>query len=260
MAEHGFVAVLRGAHEHGEHVLGLPPGRNESPGLRPRPASFTPGDGSPSVDGLEQQVQERVAARVEQMQAEWRLRYEQEFESARRLGHAEGLDLARQEALLQTETALKALHARWTELEGALARSWQQHLRWGEEIAVAIGYEALTRILGESSGTVPHLQRLVAQAAQAAGLKGPLKVRVSPHDWQLLQEAGIANTALGEGSASLTWLSDPNMEVGGCQIDTSGGTLDARLTTQLQALREELLRVQATKAASRDAPDLKVSP
>lgn len=256
MTEHGVVAVLRGVHNRGERALAPPPLHDALVQLQVHTTSLPTEPGAVSTDmtQLEQRVQERVASQLEQLEAQLRLRYEQEFESARRLGYTQGQDQSRQESQKQTEAALQELKVRWMELERALTRSLQQHQHKCEDLAVAIGYEALTRILGDSAGTLPQLQQLVAQAAQLAGLKGPLKVRVSPQDWLMLQDAHVVGNATSpeDHNLQLTWQSDVTVEVGSCLIDTSLGTLDARLTTQLQALREQLLQVQSARTTARD--------
>ncbi len=74
-----------------------------------------------------------------------------------------------------------------------------------------------------------------------------LVVRVSPRDHELLAAEGL-KPKNGDAHA-VELLADERVELGGCLIETGGGTLDGRLETQLKRLRDTLLGAARAPAA-----------
>jgi flagellar assembly protein FliH len=119
-----------------------------------------------------------------------------------------------------------------------------------EDIAVAIAFEALVKILGSAMATPEGVRALVCQAVDRAKRQEKLAVRLSPEDFLLLMQE----------SPDTHWLARPGVElqpdeqvgVGGCLVHTDSGQLDAGLETQLRVLWQVLLhaRQQSTAAGA----------
>lgn len=109
-----------------------------------------------------------------------------------------------------------------------------------EEIAVAMAFEAVCKVLGDTALTKEGVQALVRQAATHAINTEQMVVRLHPGDLAVLREAGALDGAISSGAA-VSWLADNAVALGGCVLETDGGELDARLETQLDRLRATLL-------------------
>jgi flagellar assembly protein FliH len=84
----------------------------------------------------------------------------------------------------------------------------------------------------------------VREAISGVRERERLVVRVSPRDHKLFAGENIAPKNGDAGSIEL--VADERVELGGCLIETSSGTLDGRLETQLQRLCDTLASVART--------------
>jgi flagellar biosynthesis/type III secretory pathway protein FliH len=75
---------------------------------------------------------------------------------------------------------------------------------------------------------------LVATLAASQDWTVDLKVHVHPEDLAALHQAGLA-------SSTWRWIGDPSVAMGGVVLRSDAGSLDARLGTQLEALRQRLV-------------------
>ena len=98
---------------------------------------------------------------------------------------------------------------------------------------VEIAFEAIGKILGESLARRDGVQAVVREVIRGVREREHLVVRVSPRDHELLAREGF-KPKNGDAQA-IELLADDRVELGGCLIETAGGTLDGRLETQLQA-------------------------
>lgn len=201
--------------------------------------------GTARVADLEHQVralQAEAAALQQRMQA-WQddetARTAQAFEDATARGLAEGHALAAAEVRETLRKETTRVHTLLDEL------GRQQAIRADacEDVLVVIAFAAVCKLLGERAASLDGVRDLVRQAA-AEQCDAELRVRLHPADRSLL-----ANREQ-DLPAGWTLVADDAVALGGCLLDDSGGTLDARLETQLAELAG-LLR--ATRAARREA-------
>lgn len=200
---------------------------------------------------LNQRVEAEVRQRIEAYQEEQSSLVAQAYEKAQQAGYDKGMQAAEADARQQLAQDRQKQHERWQVLERSLGDMVRSHCEEMETQAVAIAFEATGKILGEATGRAEDVHRQVRHLILASGTTGPMTVRVSPRDWALLQEDGTASDAIATPSA-FTWLADPAV-MGGCQIESVNGTLDARLDTMMHELRDVLLRVHRQ---SRDPGDV----
>ena len=194
------------------------------------PAPVTPVS---DFDALLAQARESVLAQ-----------FKQEAEAARELGRQRGLQEGRvtgaEEARRDAAAELVRIRSLAEKLQGAL----DDGIRGMEDVAVAIAFEAVCKLLGTAAVTPDGVRALVRQAASHVGAAERIVVRLHPGDLAALQAAGTLDTHLAQ-AGSVTWSADPSIELGGCVVETDGGTLDARLETQLEALRTTILAARA---------------
>ncbi|HSZ81646.1 MAG TPA: FliH/SctL family protein [Polyangia bacterium] len=149
----------------------------------------------------------------------------------RERARAEGFALGRDEGRADAAAALVGLlAAARAEAEAALARV--------EPAASAIAARMAERIVGRAVDLDPTLMAaLAAEAVAACRTRGGVaQLRVHPDD---LAPVVAARAALAEalgGQDALEIVADESVGRYGCVVDTAVGRVDARLTTQLEAL------------------------
>jgi type III secretion protein L len=145
--------------------------------------------------------------------------------------HRQGLDAGRAEAAAAVVGLLAAGRA---EAEAMLERV--------QPAALAIATRMAEKIVGRAVELDPTtMAAIAAEALDACRTRdGLARLRVHPEDLAAVTPALAALAErLGEG-AVLELVADEGMERYGCVVETSVGTVDARLTTQLAALRRAL--------------------
>lgn len=165
------------------------------------------------------------------------------LDRAREQGHQAGVEQGRAEYDLQLQNVRQLIDS----MHGALAAG----INGAEEVIVEIAFEAVAKILGEALAQRDGVQAAVREVVRGVREREHLVVRVSPRDHQLL--AGVGVLPKNGDAPRLELVADERVELGGCLIETGGGTLDGRLETQLQRLRDTLVsagRMQAPEAAA----------
>ena len=185
---------------------------------------------------------DRVRSEAARLVAEARKEAERIRAQAAEEGRKAGLEAAQaalrprlEKQLADATAALRqavqaVLHARHT---------WQQH--W-QQHAVDLALAIARRICRRELARCPEIT--MAWVREALGLvvgHGQVLVRLNPQDHATL--AGDVHKLAAElaGLGSVQVVPDPQIDPGGCRIDTEFGSLDQQLETQLNRLREELL-------------------
>lgn len=195
------------------------------------------GDGPPSpprprpgvVPGVLYDAQARAREVVEaadRQAAEILARAAAEAEDARSRGYAEGYE----EGLARATEVLATAHAERDALLAGVER---------EAVEVALG--AAEKILGREVVERGAAADIVAQALGAVRRARRVRVRVSPEDLPTLRAQEPALVARLAQGAGFELAEDPAVARGGCVVETESGRVDARLETQLAALRRALL-------------------
>jgi flagellar biosynthesis/type III secretory pathway protein FliH len=161
------------------------------------------------------------------------------LERAREQGHQAGVEQGRAEYATQLEAVRKLL--------GSMQAALIDGISGTEDLIVEIAFEAVGKILGEALAQREGVQAAVREVIRGVHDREHLVVRVSPRDHQLLAGVGILPKNGDEHRLEL--IADERVELGGCLIETSGGTLDGRLETQLQRLRDTLVSAGGTLAS-----------
>jgi type III secretion protein L len=164
------------------------------------------------------------------------------LEEARRRGLEEG----RAEAAAGLVGVLAAGRA---EADAMLARV--------EPAALTIAARMAEKIVGRAVDLDPTLMADIAAEAVAAcrTRAGLVQLRVHPEDLAALAAAREALAARLGGEAALELVADESVGRYGCVVDTPVGRVDARLATQLEALRRALSQDSPDSQDSEDAED-----
>lgn len=179
------------------------------------------------------QLQEEVRLAVQGELAELRIDAERRGYTA---GHEKGESAARQQLQSQIE--------RFQGLAAQMVQARAGVLEDAEDGVVELAFTALCRILGEQAATRQGVMAMVAQCAIASREREQVGVRLHPDDFALLGPAA---------GHQLRFSPDPDIALGGCMVDSSTGSLDARLETQLARLAETLCAVRAARRRPEEA-------
>ena len=207
--------VIRSAQVEGEPVVltySPPPQPDRLFVLQPEPQPTLP----------EPAPQEDEGAKLEELRR-------QAFEDGYRDGRSQGEKDARKELAGELEKLQ------------ALARSVREALAQGiegvEDALVEIAFAAACKVLGRAAATEEGVRAMVREAMSEVRSREGVVLRVSPREHAALQ---------AELGAELQVLADERVAAGGCLIETTGGTLDARLEVQLRRLADTLGRARET--------------
>lgn len=152
-------------------------------------------------------------------------------EEARRRGFAEG-----------RRAGEEAARAEFTSLVAA-ARAYADEVRRANATAaVTLARRMAEKIVGRAVELAPEALGDVVTAALAASraAEGRVAVRVNPRDRAAI-ERERPRLAARLPALEIQIVDDPEVEPSGCMVETPVGRLDARLSTQLDALERALL-------------------
>jgi flagellar assembly protein FliH len=137
------------------------------------------------------------------------------------------------------EKDARAEHAAELQTLQALARSVRDALGQGiegvEDALVEIAFAAVCKVLGRAAASEEGVRAMVREAMSEVRSRDGVVLRVSPREHAAFQ---------GQLGAELEVVADERVAAGGCLIETTGGTLDARLDIQLRRLADTLTRAR----------------
>ncbi|MBA2964782.1 MULTISPECIES: FliH/SctL family protein [Ramlibacter] len=233
-------AVLRSVAWQGDAVRLLP-------GLRPVPEALPPADAGRNgyEEGLRRGLDEGAR---------------QGHEAGVQRGHQQGLVRGLAEGRAQGQEELASAREevqrrgqeqqeRLTALAQSLERVLAGVLSAAEDELVVLCMDALCRVVGpalaSAEGVRAQVDGLLAQHPSA----GAIRVHVHPADAVSLQGDNASHAA----GASLSWVADPQVALGGCMVRAAAQTLDARLEVVVDAFKAALLagRIRHREAAGR---------
>lgn len=181
-------------------------------------------------------------------------------ESGRQKGFEQGLVEGRergiQDGLKQTQEAREAMAKRIGRLDLLLRDLPAQinaqvaaRIEAAEEDMVSLSYTVVCRLLGDKSLRRERVVNGVRQAIEQCckmgsqtSLSSLLEIHVHPQDLELLASDEELSLWLSQQRSGLIpWVPDDQIELGGCVVRTTQGSLDARLETQFLALRHQII-------------------
>jgi flagellar assembly protein FliH len=161
-------------------------------------------------------------------------------------GREEGKRAAQQAAAASANEALATLER----LLAVIPDQLNARFTALEEDMVALSFEMLARVLGETAATQDGLRALLRQALEQYGPRRLMEIRVHPGDLECLATDEMTGAWLRqrESGQDVQFVADASIELGGVVLRSPAGRLDARLETQLAALRRALSSVRAARA------------
>ncbi|MCU7919007.1 MAG: hypothetical protein KZQ88_07520 [Candidatus Thiodiazotropha sp. (ex Dulcina madagascariensis)] len=108
---------------------------------------------------------------------------------------------------------------------------------------VEVIFLTVSKIIGDAVINKNGIQDILKRVIRDLNKNHILAVRVSPEDYSILNKAGVMESLLDTGSA-LKLIKDDRIIHGGCIVESQTGSLDARLETQFEILKETLLHAK----------------
>ena len=108
-----------------------------------------------------------------------------------------------------------------------------------QPLLVELVGEALKKCLNEEAGKGDLVVNLVGEALLKAQDRVHLKLHLNPADMNEI-EAHRNELQLTVGAAEMELIADARIERGGCVLDTEDGTVDVRLNTVVDKIKESL--------------------
>lgn len=150
---------------------------------------------------------------------------ETEFKKARENGYQEG----REEGLASVTEQLVAFES-----------MKEEFYKDAEENIIKLVMMVVEKIIGKIvHGNSDAIKAIVSQALESA-LGEKILVRLSPEDHKIVKEAESEFRNAIDKTKRITFKADDTIGQGGCVVETEIGTIDARLETQLTAIRKAL--------------------
>lgn len=134
----------------------------------------------------------------------------------------------------------EAGQARAAEIIARAAAERDAALASAERDVVELALGVAAKILGREVERGAAVD-IVAQALSAVRRARRVRVRISPLDAESVRAREPELAARLAQGAGLDLCEDPSIARGGCLVETENGVVDARLETQLEALRRALL-------------------
>ena len=163
---------------------------------------------------------------------------------AQHTGYQEGLERGMAEAHVRVESALAAAAA----AERAMAELHDRYVAEAEAAAVDLAFQIAEKVIG---ATVASDRTAVLSVVSGALLRTTdrdyLVLEVNPDDFDLVRESATELAARLGGINRMEVVSERRVEPGGCVVRTEAGEIDARVTSQLERVRQ--LLAEASGAA-----------
>jgi flagellar assembly protein FliH len=242
--------ILRNVQLHAQpHTLARP-AHNAN---RPAVASVPPEtDSAAAQDAQIARIREEAfaAGRVEaerELQAEAQAVRARMYEEGRLQGFERGMEQAQEQiesACMQAINELRldaqARAARIDLLADRLRTEVDERVVEVEDDMVALAFEAVCRILGPEAVRPENVQGMVRHLLVQHSQQQGWSVHIHPDDFAAMQASS------GFDSENWKWVADESVGMGGVVLRSPRSSLDARLETQLERLRD-VLTAQRTR-------------
>ncbi|MCC7263644.1 MAG: hypothetical protein IT369_14095 [Candidatus Latescibacteria bacterium] len=180
------------------------------------------------------QLQEEAEARLAQTEAHWQQVVEQTSKERYQEGFAAGVADREAEARQAVETM--------AQLHDAIEVQRAQILREADQLVVDLAVAVARRVTGvQAAFDSKILLRAVRDALEHLGGQSQLVLKVHPEDLNIARKFAQRWTEKSGRDTPLRVRAGDEVDRGGCLLEGDEANLDARLETQLEALRLALM-------------------
>lgn len=151
------------------------------------------------------------------------------------IGYKEGYKKGLKEGKESLNERLNKLN---TVIEG-ISEGGKTILESKSEDILEIVYAATTKIIRSEMPSVPHIKKVITDTIKDIQNNENITIRLSHEDYNALQDELFTNGEIDLAKNEI--IKDSGVSVGGCIVETSNGSIDTRLETQLMHFKELLL-------------------
>jgi flagellar assembly protein FliH len=200
-----------------------------------------------------QEILQQAQAQAQQMMQEAQAQIQAAFEQAGQQGFEQGMQQGLQQGLQQgQEQGMQETQARCEQLKMEfveLVMARRKVLASMEPEIVHLAVDIAEKIVGMELATGREIiTGIVRQALATLKERDEVVIRVNPAEVEAVTANRAAYEAMIEGLKRFEVLPDGAIEVGSASIETNLGNVDARLSTQLEAVRaglDEMAKIRA---------------
>lgn len=202
--------------------------------------------------GAREEAERIRAEAAREAEAWWQARREEDErhrEEQARLGYEDGYRAGAEEAgqALAREWEGRMNEARHVVEQAYVAK--EAVIAEGERFAVELSCAIAEKIVGQSLADAPELSLgMFGQALARRKEQGVITLCVAPQQFAFVQAAKEELIGSLDSQAELQIVPDSSVKAGGCIVRSAFGSIDARVDTQLEAIKQQLLRIAAHAA------------
>lgn len=127
-----------------------------------------------------------------------------------------------------------------TEQVVAFERMKEEFYKGAEENIIKLVMMVAEKVIGKIAGEHSEAISSIVKQALEKSLGERIVVRLSPADYKTVTDSGFEFRDMLDRTKRITFKEDETIAQGGCVLETEVGTIDARLETQLDAIRKAL--------------------
>ncbi|BCJ85260.1 flagellar assembly protein FliH [Effusibacillus dendaii] len=191
-----------------------------------------------------ERILREAADQAETIRLQAKAQAEQLLDDSRREGVEQGVQEGRFAAQAEYQEQVEHL----LQLIRQTEEDRQQYLLQTEPQLLQLACEIARKIIGQELATDPGWIENTVKAAIAELVdRSVVELYVHPEDAVRLLDKKDDLIAQSSGKVNLQIHADPTIEKGGCVLRTPLGTVDGRIDTQLQEVKQALLEAAATR-------------
>jgi flagellar assembly protein FliH len=177
----------------------------------------------------------------------WVQKREEDLEQAER-ARQEGYQIGHQEGYSQAEDSVRAQYANLIENAKSIIEQAgfikQQMILEAEPFLIELSCAIAEKIIGRQLTMEPEwIVDSISKVLQRKREQGVISLCVSPSQFAFIQDAREELMLSIDSQAELQVLPDPSVNDFGCVVRSSFGSIDARIDTQLEEIKEALLQL-----------------
>ena len=179
---------------------------------------------------------------------------EQLAEEAKQRGFDEGFRQGSEQARLELQAHWDERMQEASDIVREAYTAKESLIGEAEAFLVELSCRIAEKVIGRKLSESPELTlELVGRALSRRKEQGVITLCVAPVQFTFLEAAREELALAIDSQAKLQVVPDPSVKEGGCVIRSAFGSIDARIDTQLAAIRQELLQVAAHSAQERES-------
>ena len=199
--------------------------------------AFSFSDMSQRAEQYIHETQEKAKAIIAKAESD----AEQIRTNAREQGKQDALKQAVQASQQQINQKLNTLAPAIQHAVNSINEIRQKWLKDWENNMLKLAVQIAERVIRREVQQHPEItQALIREALEMATPQTRLQLHLNPQDYEAMGEYATQLTQQFSHLAPLEVHASPEIQPGGCRLDTENGTIDQQLESQLQRVYEEL--------------------